>query len=72
MPTLTAATTLPAAMVPSRSRAARRSPASNVTSNWIAAPPVAAANVGASGVMPTAWNMATEPEDAAAAPSALR
>ena len=34
-------------------------------------PPSAASSVGASGVIPTAWNIATAPEDAAAAPSAF-
>ena len=34
-------------------------------------PPSASSSVGASGVIPTAWNIATAPEDAAAAPSAF-
>ena len=38
----------------------------------IAFPPSASSSVGASGVIPTAWNIATAPEDAAAAPERLQ
>ena len=41
------------------------------TSRSGALPPSASSSVGASGVMPTAWNIATAPDDAAAAPSAF-
>ncbi len=69
MPTLTAPSRSGASVI-SSSRDAR-SRAVVTRSSRTSSPPVAASSVGASGVMPTAWTSATEPEEAAAAPSAF-
>ena len=71
MPRETAVSRSPAVVV-SSSRAARSS-ASPMRSTASGSPSCSAsARVAASGVEPTTWNIATDPDEAAAAPSALR
>ena len=58
--------------MPSSSRVARSRAPSTVTTRVGGSPCRAASSVGASGVEPTAWNSATAPDEAAAAPIAFR
>ncbi len=71
MPTQTACSGAPGPAVPSSSRVARSRAPSTVTTRLGVPPCSAASSVGASGVEPTAWNSATAPLEAAAAPIAF-
>ena len=72
MPTLTAPMAAPTSTVDNASRAARSSAGPMRTSRAAAPSPIAASEVGASGVTPTTWIRATEPDEAAAAHDRLQ
>ena len=71
VPRQTAARAVPSGTRDSCATASATSPGVMARTARGAFPPVARARSGASGVIPTAWNSATSPAEAAAAPSAL-